>query len=85
MIGSDQGASSREAGDGLILDKVIEMKKFAILFAAAVCFPVLALTGCGGTTETTVIEAPAVDEPDAVADMENYDAEMEKSMSEQGN
>ncbi|MDV6029361.1 hypothetical protein [Stieleria sp.] len=59
------------------------MKKFAWLWMAALCFTTLSLTGCGGSGETQVIEAPPVEEEDpAMAGMteEEYNAEMEKSM-----
>ncbi|WP_147867165.1 outer membrane protein assembly factor BamD [Stieleria maiorica] len=59
------------------------MKKFAWLFVVALCVSPLSLTGCSGSGETQVIEAPAVEqEDDASAGMtdEEYDKAMEESM-----
>jgi hypothetical protein len=61
------------------------MKKVALLFAAALCFPVIGLTGCGGSGETQVIEAPEEEVVDVSEEIPNYDEEMEKSMNQPGN
>ena len=59
------------------------MKKIAFLFMVAMSFSTFSLTGCGGSGESKVIEAPAVEEVDPATEgmtQEEYDKEMEKSM-----
>ena len=63
------------------------MKKLSMAFVAALSLSFVCVTGCG--REQEVIEAPPAteDTPDAVEGMsdEDYNAEMEKSMQQQGN
>ena len=61
------------------------MKKFALLFAAALCLPVLGLTGCGGSGENTVVEPAAGASEDTGVGVEDdaYDQAMEEEMGNQ--
>ena len=62
------------------------MKKLAFAFVAALSFSAFGLTGCGGGS-SKVIEAPPAESDDAAIEGtsdEDYNAEMEKSMSQQG-
>jgi hypothetical protein len=58
------------------------MKKFALLFAAACCLPVLGLTGCG-SGETEVIQNTTEAEM-SEAEQAEFDAGMEEAMNQQG-
>ena len=61
------------------------MKVPSYLFLC-VCLCLFSITGCSGGGETSVIEAPAVDEPDpSMADMDEdeYNNAMNQSLSEQ--
>lgn len=60
------------------------MKKFSLLLAAALCLPLVGLTGCGGSGETQVIQN-TTEEPEMSAEEQaRMDAEMEAAMNEQG-
>ena len=65
------------------------MKKLALALMACGAMMTCGFTGCGGGGgEPVVIEAPpAEDDGQAIEGMsdEEYNAEMEKAMSEQGN
>ena len=63
------------------------MKKLSFALLAALCLSFVGIAGCG-SGETKVIEAPPAEETDAAVDGmsdEEYNAEMEKSMQQQGN
>ena len=65
------------------------MKKLALLFVAAFSLSCVGLTGCGGSGDSKVIEAPDVD-PNAQemsdAEQAQFDKEMEKAYTAgQGN
>jgi predicted small lipoprotein YifL len=64
-----------------------EMKKLAFAFVAVLCLSTVSLTGCGSGSSKVIEAPPADDGADAVQGMsdEDYNAEMEKSMSQQGN
>ncbi len=60
------------------------MKNLVYLFMVVACLTSVSLTGCGGSSESTVIEAPpAEEEVDPATEgmsQEDYDAAMEESM-----
>lgn len=64
------------------------MKKLAFALMACAAMMTFGFTGCGGGGESVVIEAPPAESGDdameGISD-EEYNAAMEKSMSEQGN
>ncbi|MDB4810024.1 hypothetical protein OAL43_02795 [bacterium] len=62
------------------------MKKFAFAFSVFAALFCIGFVGCtGGSTETSVVEAPPADEGQAMDEMsdDEYDKEMEASMSSQ--
>lgn len=61
------------------------MKKLAIAFSVFAALSCLSFTGCGGGTETSVVEAPAAEDDQAMEGMDDadYDAAMEASMNAQ--
>ncbi len=64
------------------------MKRFAFALIAGLSLSAVSMTGCGGGGESKVIEAPPAESTDGAMEgmsEEEYNAAMEKSMSEQGN
>ena len=63
------------------------MKKFGFAIVAALSLSTFGLTGCGSGSPKVIEAPPADDGADAVEGMSDdaYNAEMEKSMSQQGN
>ena len=62
------------------------MKKLAMAFSFFAVFSCISFTGCtGGSTETSVVEAPPADEGQAMDGMsdDEYNAQMEASMNSQ--
>ena len=62
------------------------MKKFtSLLLAGTFCFLGLALTGCGGRQEATVIEGSVPENSTSTEESQaQYEAEMREAMSKSG-